>query len=834
MDLLRRGWDRLLAWVQSDVLIADTLLAALVLLLISNSDSSDGLLIHQSDRAIRLWSFALLLPVCIRRRFPDLAPRIFILISALQLVLGPVQTPADLAALILMYSALVYGRKSSNRAYIMAGAALVCAEAACKAALQTFGPDQGNATQAMLGRQPFPSPIELLEALVFGLVIYGLLLTLAIFLAYWSRARQHSISVMRQRNEALAFRAREEEELAASAERARVARDMHDVVAHTLSIIIIQSDAGRYATATNPDMAMRTMTTIRDESRRALIELSSLFGTIGHRQDGSEDPVETIDSDGRETLDAGKAVDYQMMESMIARAGRLSKVGTFAHTVLGEPQPDLLDSRRTMVSYRVVQEALTNVRKHAGPRAWVQVREEWDRQGLTVTIDDRTDPGDGSGPVAEPDHRGYGLRGMRERLSSIGGSLEAGPLPPSGFRVRATIPFRSDTTGLEPSPALIPTSTEQTVTAGEGNQAAPTTFAPPVNQEGHVGDRAGAPIEVGGYRLNRVERLSSWMQGHYLLVDTVLVLLLFMNFGLSIMDIPGSQASPSPEAPIPVRILITLSALAPLAIRRRFPETSAILMATACALQVFFSPVLTGADICVVISIYSAMTYGKSRARRWVPIVTVAELLLLGLRIVLIGCGASSISDFLMFGGMPDKQLAMTHSTLENLTLLFAASVPLCLIAMLAALWRRYRGSSLLLLEERERALNQGIQEGRKLAANKERERIGVSMQSDVAATLNAVIASTDEGIALLEHATDQGSDPDPDTVAQAFEGIGKQGRQALARMRQLLEVLHQSSRTEPGPGHRTEGPALRPANPLSVSAPADDTGWQPIAGTDR
>lgn len=323
------------------------------------------------------------------------------------------------------------------------------------------------------------------------------------------------------------------------------------------------------------------------------------------------------------------------------------------------------------------------------------------------------------------------------------------------------------------------------------------------------------------------------MQGHYLLVDTVLALLLLMNFSLSIMDIPGSQASPSPGVPIPVRILISLSVLAPLVIRRRFPETSAILVATACALQVFFSPVLTGADICVVISIYSAMTYGKSGARRWVPIVAVAELLLLSLRIVLIGCGASSIWDFLI-GGMPDKHLAMTHSTLENLTLLFAAAIPLCLIAMLTALWHRYRGSSLLLLEEQERALNQGILEGRKLAANKERERIGTSMQSDVAATLNAVIAGTDEGIALLEHAKDQGSDPDPDTVAKAFEGIGKQGRQALARMRQLLEVLHQSSRTEPGPGHRTEGPALRPANPLSVSASADDTGRQPVAGTDR
>lgn len=146
-----------------------------------------------------------------------------------------------------------------------------------------------------------------------------------------------------QHNEALVFRAWEERELAASAERARVARDMHDVAAHTLSILIIQSDAGRYATASNPDMAMQTMSTISEESRRALQELNSLFGTIGQREDASALASINPPTDYQEEYRAGIPISYPLMESMIDQARQFSVGRTLTHRVRGDPRPDLLN-----------------------------------------------------------------------------------------------------------------------------------------------------------------------------------------------------------------------------------------------------------------------------------------------------------------------------------------------------------------------------------------------------------------------------------------------------------------------------------------------------------
>lgn len=311
-----------------------------------------------------------------------------------------------------------------------------------------------------------------------------------------------------------------------------------------------------------------------------------------------------------------------------------------------------------------------------------------------------------------------------------------------------------------------------------------------------------------------MERISAWIQGHYLLADTFLMLLLLANFGAGALEIPGFEPITGTTPSNSVIVLLNLSILAPLIVRRRFPELSAVLVALNCAIQVFLSPVLPAADVCVIISVYSAMTYGGSRTRRWIPIAVLSEFLLLGLRIVSISWGASSILDFLL-GGIQGSSPPKTNPMLRDAISTMIVAAALCLIAMLTALWRRYKGSSLLLLEEREKALNQGLEESRMLAANKERERIGTSMQAEVASTLNTVIDRTNSAIDLLEEAKRQGVTPAPDSVIEAFAGIGRQGRLALARMRELLAVLHQSSTTDAGAAGRTEGPSLKPASPL-------------------
>lgn len=838
--------------MQNNVLFTDTLLALLLFIMIVDFGTTAGLLVPQSDQSIYIWNCLLLLPVCIRRRLPNLAPGLFVLVSAAQLILGPVVTAADIAALIMMYSAVVYAPRSSNRAYIIAGVLMVGAAATAMALQQAFGIFPDNAI-AGYDRKPIPAFYAFAKQFAISFVSYGLLLALSVLLAYWTRARERSISIMRQRNEALSFRAQEQGKLAASAERARIARDMHDVVAHTLSIVIIQSDAGRYAAANNPDMAMQTMITIRDEGTRALNELSSLFGTIGRegeaegpspplpghssgdlpqcRPDHSPRPAscrseETRNSmvccNGPEAPVTKPVDDYRMMESMIAQAGRLSEGAVFDHRVLGEPRPDLLDPRRTMVSYRVMQEALSNVRKHAGPGAQVRIREEWNGEGLVLIIEDQANRDTRPKTMMESVHIGYGLRGMRERLVAIGGELEARPLPPAGFRVRATIPFRSgstyparlttaSTTGAEP---VRPDAGIHTG-SGKGHRksfrAAVAQTEIPKNRSHDEKERPGGRIR---YQPNKVERISAWIQGHYLLADTFLMLLLLANFGAGALEIPGFEPITGTTPSNSVIVLLNLSVLAPLIVRRRFPELSAVLVALNCAIQVFLSPVLPAADVCVIISIYSAMTYGGSRTRRWIPVAVLFEFLLLGLRIVSISWGASSILDFLL-GGIQGSSPPKTNPMLRDAISTMIVAAALCLIAMLTALWRRYKGSSLLLLEEREKALNQGLEESRMLAANKERERIGTSMQTEVASTLNTVIDRANSAIDLLEEAKRQGVTPAPDSVIEAFAGIGRQGRLALARMRELLAVLHQSSTTDAGAAGRAEGPSLKPASPL-------------------
>ena len=111
--------------------------------------------------------------------------------------------------------------------------------------------------------------------------IFEVCIISTVIVAFWQRARLATVRMMRERNDAIAARDQDERDIAALAERARIARDMHDVVAHTLSIIIVQSDGGRYAGTHDPAVARNTMETIRHESERALHDMQRLLGVFG-------------------------------------------------------------------------------------------------------------------------------------------------------------------------------------------------------------------------------------------------------------------------------------------------------------------------------------------------------------------------------------------------------------------------------------------------------------------------------------------------------------------------------------------------------------------------
>jgi signal transduction histidine kinase len=233
-----------------------------------------------------------------------------------------------------------------------------------------------------------------------------------------------------------AFHARaEEERRRASDERLRVARELHDVLAHNISLINVQAGVALHLMDEQPEQARSALTAIKQASKDALGELRSVLGVLRQPDDVAPlDPAPTL-----ARLDA-------LVEQ--ARAAGLD-----VHVAVeGEARP--LPSPVDLAAFRIVQEALTNVTKHAGPAA-ATVRVRYGEDRLVVTVDDdgpRAAAGPGSaavGPAAAPGSAtgwatagtGSGLTGMRERAAALGGELVAGPRTDGGFHVAATLPI---------------------------------------------------------------------------------------------------------------------------------------------------------------------------------------------------------------------------------------------------------------------------------------------------------------------------------------------------------------------------------------------------------
>ncbi|WP_121257046.1 sensor histidine kinase [Nocardioides ferulae] len=225
-----------------------------------------------------------------------------------------------------------------------------------------------------------------------------------------------------ERGRRLEAEATQRAELAAADERARIAREMHDVVAHGLSVIVVQADGARYAAAQEPRLATEALETIAITGREALTEMRRMLGLLrGGPEAGTPD-----------TRPQPRLVDLAALVDE-ARAG-----GMTVSLTMPDPLPSVPDGV-ALTAYRVVQEALTNVRKHAGPGATARVAVGLlpGRPGtLSLVVED-----DGRGAAADDDGRGLGLLGMRERVAVHGGDLDAGPRLGGGFTVSARIPL---------------------------------------------------------------------------------------------------------------------------------------------------------------------------------------------------------------------------------------------------------------------------------------------------------------------------------------------------------------------------------------------------------
>jgi signal transduction histidine kinase len=248
------------------------------------------------------------------------------------------------------------------------------------------------------------------------------------------RVRWAELSTRAERLE----REREEEaRRAVTEERLRIARELHDVVAHSMSVIAVQSAVGGHVMDTQPEEARQALAAIESTSRSALIEMRRLLGVL--RQDG--DPAGSL-------VPAPGLADLAPLVAQVGEAGL--KVWVQVDGERG-PLPPGVD----LSAYRIIQEALTNVIKHAAASsACVTVRYEPGSVTLEITDDGSAGPG-GTSRRAAPGERaggrgdpeapspgtGHGIIGMRERVAVFGGQFTAGPQPSGGFRVFARLPF---------------------------------------------------------------------------------------------------------------------------------------------------------------------------------------------------------------------------------------------------------------------------------------------------------------------------------------------------------------------------------------------------------
>ncbi len=213
---------------------------------------------------------------------------------------------------------------------------------------------------------------------------------------------------------------------AARGERARIARELHDVVAHHISMIAVQAEAARLTTSGLPPDGAKRFLAIGDTARTALTEMRRLLGVL--RED-----VEEVWLDRPESRTAARS----------AGADRTARRGTRVdrgRRTAARPRPDRpARFRRALTAYRIVQEALTNVRRHARGAA-VDVELAYTSDALRVRVRDN-----GPGPVpGRPAGAGHGLLGMRERVATLGGELWTGPAPGGGFLVDAVLPLSQE------------------------------------------------------------------------------------------------------------------------------------------------------------------------------------------------------------------------------------------------------------------------------------------------------------------------------------------------------------------------------------------------------
>lgn len=237
-----------------------------------------------------------------------------------------------------------------------------------------------------------------------------------------------------------------------SAERTRIARELHDVVAHSVSVMVIQAAAARRSlSSSSPENAEIALANVEHTGRQTMTELRGILGVLRHASDHDHEPADSDSSNSMDTVELSGVDEPRANGPLLEPQPRLDAIPALVEasidlpitlSMLGEFAD--LASSVDLTGYRTVQESLTNVRRHAGPVSSVEVSIERRDDLVVIRVLD-----DGRGAAADQDGPGYGLLGMRERVDAVGGHLAAGWRVGGGWSVTATLPTSAHSTVVE-------------------------------------------------------------------------------------------------------------------------------------------------------------------------------------------------------------------------------------------------------------------------------------------------------------------------------------------------------------------------------------------------
>jgi signal transduction histidine kinase len=380
---LTRSLESLRAFARTHVQVTDAALAFAVFAV--------SLL---GDQAARRWAsaglftFLLALPIAWRRRAPVTVFLVTAVVAFAQWFAGP-PLLADAALLVALYTVAAERprRAAAAGGLVLEGGAVLAAVQWGTSALATFVSLSGG----------------VVAALVSGLYV---------------RARRAQVAGLVERAARLEFERDQQALLAAAAERARISREVHDVVAHSLAVVISLANGATAKLGRDPQQSREALESISQLGRQALADTRRLLSVLRAEESAA---ARTPQPGIKEIADlVGHAASTGLDVTLSAR---------------GDPVP--VAAGLALSAYRIVQEAITNTVKHAEAATAITVELTWTPQCLRITV---TDDGRGNRwPAGSPG--GYGLAGMRERAALYGGTVTAGPRQPGGWEVNAVLPF---------------------------------------------------------------------------------------------------------------------------------------------------------------------------------------------------------------------------------------------------------------------------------------------------------------------------------------------------------------------------------------------------------